>query len=65
MAGSQQLSYGCPAFIKAFVNSRTAEAPDDIYGRLQWAGEEYVEMAINNLKGIYRQAYDGFFSLPD
>ncbi|WP_455617881.1 hypothetical protein [Eisenbergiella sp.] len=34
--------YDCPAFIKAFMNSRAAAALDDIYDRLQWAGEEYI-----------------------
>ena len=32
--------YDCPAFIKAFMNSQTAAALDDVYDRLQWAGEE-------------------------
>lgn len=67
--------YDCPAFMEAFMNSRTAAALDDVYDRLQWAGEEYilqelndeagglkkagtaydVEMAIDDLKEIYRQ----------
>lgn len=34
--------YDCPAFIKTFMNSRTAAALDDTYDRLQWAGEEYI-----------------------
>lgn len=34
--------YDCPSFIKNFMNSRTAAALDDIYDRLQWAGEEYI-----------------------
>lgn len=34
--------YDCPAFIKAFMNSRAAAALDDTYDRLQWAGEEYI-----------------------
>lgn len=34
--------YDCPAFIKAFMNSQAAAALDDIYDRLQWAGEEYI-----------------------
>ena len=32
--------YDCPAFIQAFMKSRTAAALDDTYDRLQWAGEE-------------------------
>ena len=34
--------YDCPAFIKSFMTSRTAAALDDVYDRLQWAGEEYI-----------------------
>ena len=34
--------YDCPAFIQAFMNSRTAAALDDTYDCLQWAGEEYI-----------------------
>lgn len=34
--------YACEEFIENFMNSRTAEALDDIYDRLQWAGEEYI-----------------------
>ena len=32
----------CPAFIESFMNSKTAAALDDVYDRLQWAGEEYI-----------------------
>lgn len=39
--------YDCPAFIEAFMNSRTAAALDDIYDRLQWAGEEYILEELN------------------
>lgn len=34
--------YDCPAFMQAFMNSKTAAALDDVYDRLQWAGEEYI-----------------------
>ncbi len=34
--------YDCPAFIETFMNSRSASALDDVYDRLQWAGEEYI-----------------------
>lgn len=34
--------YDCPMFIEAFMNSRAAAALDDVYDRLQWAGEEYI-----------------------
>lgn len=39
---AQKNGYDCPAFIQAFMNSRAAAALDDIYDRLQWAGEEYI-----------------------
>ena len=46
--------YDCPAFIKDFMNSRTASALDDTYDRLQWAGEEYIleelDEEVNGLK---------------
>ena len=32
----------CPSFIESFMNSKAAAALDDVYDRLQWAGEEYV-----------------------
>lgn len=32
----------CPVFIESFMNSRAAAALDDVYDRLQWAGEEYI-----------------------
>ncbi|MCM1143825.1 MAG: hypothetical protein NC318_10290 [Blautia sp.] len=34
--------YDCPAFIETFMNSKAAAALDDVYDRLQWAGEEYI-----------------------
>ena len=30
----------CPSFIESFMNSKTAASLDDVYDRLQWAGEE-------------------------
>lgn len=39
--------YDCPAFINAFMRSRTAAALDDIYDRLQWAVEEYILEELN------------------
>lgn len=39
---AQRNGCDCPAFIKAFMNSKTAAALDDTYDRLQWAGEEYI-----------------------
>ena len=46
--------YDCPEFIKSFMNSRAAASLDDVYDRLQWAGEEYIleelEEKVNGLK---------------
>lgn len=38
----------CPKFIEAFMKSRTAAALDDVYDRLQWAGEEYILEELND-----------------
>ena len=38
----------CPSFIECFMNSRTAAALDDVYDRLQWAGEEYILEELND-----------------
>lgn len=43
--------YDCPAFIKIFMNSRTAASLDDTYDRLQWAGEEYILEELNEEAG--------------
>lgn len=44
----------CPFFIESFMNSKAAAALDDVYDRLQWAGEEYIleelEDEMNGLK---------------
>ncbi len=43
----------CPGFIASFMNSRTAAALDDVYDRLQWAGEEYILDELNDeVKGL-------------
>lgn len=46
----------CPSFIRAFMNSRAAAALDDVYDRLQWAGEEYIleelEDEVHGLKKV-------------
>lgn len=43
----------CPSFIKSFMNSKTAAALDDVYDRLQWAGEEYILAELNDeVKGL-------------
>lgn len=39
---SLKVGYDSPSFIKDFMVSRTAAALDDVYDRLQWAGEEYI-----------------------
>lgn len=45
--------FDCPWFIEAFMNSRTAAALDDVYDRLQWAGEEYILEELNDeVKGL-------------
>lgn len=47
--------YDCPAFIEAFMNSRAAAALDDVYDRLQWAGEEYILEELNEeVNGLKR-----------
>lgn len=38
----------CPLFIESFMNSKTAAALDDVYDRLQWAGEEYILEELND-----------------
>ena len=38
----------CPLFIESFMNSKTAAALDDVYDRLQWAGEEYIFEELND-----------------
>ncbi len=43
--------YDSPAFIEAFMKSRTAAALDDVYDRLQWAGEEYLLEELNDETG--------------
>lgn len=43
----------CPSFIEAFMNSKTAASLDDVYDRLQWAGEEYIlEELDDEVKGL-------------
>jgi len=48
--------YDCPAFIEFFMNSRAAEALDDVYDRLQWAGEEYIMEELNEEAGGLKKA---------
>lgn len=46
----------CPLFIEAFMNSRAAAALDDVYDRLQWAGEEYILEELNEEVGGLKKA---------
>lgn len=46
----------CPSFIESFMNSRTAAALDDVYDRLQWAGEEYILEELNDETGGLKKA---------
>lgn len=46
----------CPAFIEAFMNSRAAAALDDVYDRLQWAGEEYILEELSDEVGGLKKA---------
>ena len=46
----------CPSFIEAFMNSKTAAALDDVYDRLQWAGEEYILEELDEEVGGLKKA---------
>lgn len=48
--------YDSPAFIETFMNSKAAAALDDIYDRLQWAGEEYILDELNDEAGGLKKA---------
>lgn len=39
--------YDCLSFMESFMNSKAAAALDDVYDRLQWAGEEYILEELN------------------
>lgn len=54
--------YDSPAFIEAFMNSNTAASLDDIYDRLQWAGEEYILEELEDEVGGLKKA-GGTYSL--
>lgn len=45
-----------PAFMETFMNSRTAAALDDVYDRLQWAGEEYILEELDDEVGGLKKA---------
>lgn len=46
----------CPRFIAAFMNSQTAARLDDVYDRLQWAGEEYILEELEDEAGGLKRA---------
>lgn len=46
----------CPSFIKSFMDSKAAAALDDVYDRLQWAGEEYILEELNDEVGGLKKA---------
>lgn len=48
---SVKQGYDSTEFIKAFMTSKCAIALDDIYDRLQWAGEEYILEELNDEVG--------------
>jgi len=48
--------YDCPLFIEKFMNSHVAAALDDVYDRLQWAGEEYILEELEDETGGLKQA---------
>lgn len=48
--------YDCPSFIETFMNSQTAAFLDDVYDRLQWAGEEYILEELNDEAGGLKKA---------
>lgn len=48
--------YDCPLFVDAFMNSKAAAALDDVYDRLQWAGEEYILEELNEEVGGLKKA---------
>lgn len=48
--------YDCPLFIETFMNSRSAAALDDVYDRLQWAGEEYILEELDDEAGGLKKA---------
>lgn len=52
--------YDSVEFIKAFMTSRCAAALDDIYDRLQWAGEEYILEELNDEVGGLVKSHNQF-----
>ncbi len=52
----------CPSFIESFMNSKAAAALDDVYDRLQWAGEEYILEELNDEVGGLKKAGTAYSS---
>ncbi|HBA67842.1 MAG TPA: hypothetical protein DCZ40_00565 [Lachnospiraceae bacterium] len=52
----QKKGLDCLLFIEFFMNSRTALALDDVYDRLQWAGEEYILEELDDEAGGLKKA---------
>lgn len=52
----------CPSFIESFMNSKAAAALDDVYDRLQWAGEEYILEELEEEVGGLKTAGTTFSS---
>lgn len=46
----------CPSFIRSFMKSKAAVALDDVYDRLQWAGEEYILEELDDEVGGLKRA---------
>lgn len=53
--------YDSPIFVETFMNSRAASALDDIYDRLQWAGEEYILEELNEEAAGLKKAGETYF----
>lgn len=59
---SVKQGYDSAKFMEAFMTSRCAFALDDIYDRLQWAGEEYILEELNDEVGGLVKS-DNIFSI--
>ena len=54
--------YDCPTFISSYMNSHAASALDDVYDRLQWAGEEYILEELDDEIGGLKKAGETYSS---
>lgn len=59
---SVKQGYDSAKFMEAFMTGRCAFALDDIYDRLQWAGEEYILEELNDEVGGLVKS-DNIFSI--